>query len=537
MNVDGDSTCKKRSDDAAPLTLLVVGDSTVQSIALPPRGAVVIGRARDCDVPIGDPSVSRQHARLHVAPLRLEDLGSANGTRVGARHVGRGEGIDLVPGDAFTLGAVTLFVQRARSQASGIEVRTDAYFDARLVAECARAQKYALRFALVTLAVERGSTSLEAAVRAEARPGDIVGPGPRGEVRALLLHATRELAEAFATRVCGRLSEPTDCEIGIALCPEDAIDPGGLLASARVRASSRALRGREDGSLPAAADDASRAVLERVVRLAASELPVLFTGEEGTGKRTFAAWLHQQSRRARRPLVRVTCQAVSEAQLEGELFGIESGPDAREGALEIADGGTLLIDHVDELPAAFESRLMHVLEYGQVYRAGSITPRRARVRFLATARRRPEGRDIVRRLAGAVVEVPPLRARPADIEPLARRFATTSTLRAKNEGIAFAPDALDALRAYEWPGNVGELRLTVERAIVSANDGRIQVSDLDLPASVPPSGLALHADVERLERDRIESALAASGGNRSRAARALGIARNTLLARLKAYGL
>ena len=287
---------------------------------------------------------------------------------------------------------------------------------------------------------------------------------------------------------------------------------------------------------PVAADPASQAVVARVARLATSELPVLFTGEEGAGKRTLAAWLHAQSRRSRAPFVRVSCQAMSEAQLEVELFGLQSGPDARAGALEAADGGTILIEHMNVLPAAFEPRLIHVIEYSQVFRPGSVTPRRARIRFLATARRRPEGRDLVRRLAGAVVEVPPLRARPADIEPLARRFAAASSLD-RLEALDFAPDALDALRTYDWPGNVRELRIAVECAGLSARDGRIQARDLDLPERGTAASGALHDDVERLERQRIESALAASGGNRSRAARALGIARNTLLARLKAYGL
>src|ERR1700677_4454202 len=99
-----DSTCKKRPEGAGSLALLIVGESTVQSVALPAMGAVAIGRARECDVPIGDPSVSRSHARLHLSPLRLEDLGSANGTRVGARRIARGEVVELAPGDTFTLG-------------------------------------------------------------------------------------------------------------------------------------------------------------------------------------------------------------------------------------------------------------------------------------------------------------------------------------------------------------------------------------------------------------------------------------------------
>ena len=291
-----------------------------------------------------------------------------------------------------------------------------------------------------------------------------------------------------------------------------------------------------DRFAPIAVDPASRAVAERVVRLAASELAVLFTGDEGAGKRTFAAFLHARSKAGRGPFVRVSCQAQTEAQLEAELFGVEAGAGARSGALERADGGTVLIEHLNALPASFEARLIHVLEFAQVYRLGSTAPRRARVRFLATARRRPEGRDLVRRLAGAVVDVPSLRARPGDIEPLARLFAAESVV-GRVEALTFAPEAVEALLAYDWPGNVRELRTAVERAVVSADEGRILVRDLDLP---PPGGAstgALHDDVERLERQRIEGALAASGGNRSRAARALGIARNTLLARLKVYGL
>jgi hypothetical protein len=526
-----DPTCRARDEEAAPLSLLVVGEATVQSIALPARGAVVIGRARECDVTIGDASVSRQHARLHVGPLQIEDLGSANGTRLAGRRLSQGERAALAPGDAFTLGTVTLFVQRSRAHASGIEVRTDGYFDGRLAAECARAQKYGLKLALLTLspgpaAVEAGL--LEEALKTEARTGDVVGLGPGREARVLLLHATREVVEGFASRVCERLKG--DCEVGLALCPDDAVDPGGLLSSARARRAPFAARPRETSSTLIVVDAATAAVRDRALRLAATDLPVLFTGEDGVGKRTFAAWLHAQSRRSRRALVRIDCRAMAEEPLATELFGIESGDGARGGALEAADGSTLLLENVDALPPSLEARLTHTLEYGQVYRTGGITPRRARVRFVATARRRPEGRDLVRKLAGAVVEVPALRARPEDVESLARSFATGSSLD-------FALEAIAALRSYPWPGNVAELRLTIERAVALADGGCIDVADLDLPSGSSSADQTLRVDVAALERDRIEAALTASGGNRSRAARALGIARNTLLARLKIYGL
>jgi DNA-binding NtrC family response regulator len=267
-----------------------------------------------------------------------------------------------------------------------------------------------------------------------------------------------------------------------------------------------------------------------VGRLAASDLPALFVGEEGVGKRLLAATLHARSRHARRALVRVSCEAVSDAVLEAALFGAD-GADGRSGALEAADGGALLLEHVEALPTSLEPRLTHALEYGQTYRVGSTTPRRVHVRLVATARHRQTSfveRVLVGRLASVVVDVPPLRARTGDVEALARGFAGAREL---------APEAIEALRAHPWPGNVRELRATVERTLHTATARVVGAEDLDLPPlpTTPPP--ALRAEVERLERERIEAALAAHGGNRSRAARALGIARNTLLTRLRSYGL
>ncbi len=527
-----DTTCSPPSEHGTPLALLVVGDSTVESVALPTRGAVVLGRARECEVSIADPSVSRRHARVHVGPLRLEDLGSANGTRVGVRKLQRGEVATLAPGDSFSVGEVTVLVQRARAHASGISVRTENYFEARVLTECARARKYGLKFAIVTVLAPSRETALREAVRAECRGGDVVGAGHRGEARVLLPHATRDVAEGFAARVLGRIGG-THVDVGIALCPEDASDPGGLFAHARARAAraDAAPATEPKASPPIAADDVSRTILERVARLAPTEFPVLFLGEDGVGKCTFAAYLHAQSRRARAAFVRVSCRAMSEAQLEAELFGVESdgARSAREGALEAADGGTMLLEHIDALPVGIESRLLHALEYGQSFRVGGITPRRARVRLLATASRRTERRDLMRRLAGAVIDVPPLRARPGDIEPLARAFAgETGHINA---------DAVQALQAHAWPGGVRELKTTIERALLARPSRVIRLEDLELKLDAPPAGQALHADVQQLERARIEEALAKSGGNRSQAAKSLGIARNTLLARLKGYGL
>jgi transcriptional regulator with AAA-type ATPase domain len=524
-----DTTERQRPGDDAPLSLLVVGAATVESIRLPPRGAVVIGRAPDCDVRIADPSVSRRHARLHVAPLVVEDLGSANGTRVGARAVAHGQAVEIAAGEAFTLGEVTFFVQRSRATA-GTHVRTDGHFDARLAAECVRAGRYALRFALITLSADGAAGVLDAATRAALRPMDVMRIDPRGEAHVLVVHAGREAADALVERIAAQVPATLRWDVGVAVCPDDAADPGALFEVARARARPLATPSAGAARDLIAEDPASRALLERLGRLASTDLPVLLSGEPGVGKRALACWLRAQSRRARGPFVQVRCGALPEAQLEAELFGLD-GED-RPGALESADGGTLLIERVELLPPSCQERLAHALEYGQAYRVGSTVRRPVRVRLLATTTRAPARRDPLRRLAPAVVDVAPLRERLADVEPLARRFAAVG-----EASFGFTDEAIAALRAHDWPGNVRELRAVVERAAVLARSERVEVTDLDLPAPAADAVRALRDDVDDLERERIEAALAASGGNRSRAARALGIARNTLLVRLRAYGL
>jgi ActR/RegA family two-component response regulator len=528
-----DSTARRLDDDDAPLTLLVVGDTTVQSIALPPRGAVVLGRARDCEVAIADASVSRRHARLHVSPLRLEDLGSANGTRVGTRRVVEGSAIDLASGDSFTVGSVTVFVQRARLRVSGLEVRTDGYFEARLAAECVRASKFALRFAVVTLAVGERTAGLQAAVRAEVRGVDVVSMAPGGEARVLLLHATRDMAESFANRACARIGAG-ECEVGIAACPEDGVEPGKLMVAMRAGARPR-LAGAPpcDGVELIAESTAGLELKARASRLAQTAFPLLFVGEEGTGKRVLAAWVHAKSKLGRRPLVRIACDTMLEAQLEAAIFGEDGGDSCR--AIEAADGGAMLLERIDALPAALEARLAHVLEYGQTYRVGSTTPRRVRVRVLATARRRVD-REMLRRLASVVVEVPPLRGRRDDIAPLARAFTASACVATGRPPMELSAGAIDVLRKHPWPGNVRALRIAIERAVASTAGPRIDEAALDLsPAAREAS--ALRDEVETLERERIAAALETHGGNKSRAARALGIARNTLLTRIRTYGI
>ena len=225
-------------------------------------------------------------------------------------------------------------------------------------------------------------------------------------------------------------------------------------------------------------------------RVAVGTINVLVTGESGAGKELIAEVVHRASPRVRGPLVRVNCAAVADSLLESELFGHEKGAftgaiAARVGVIEAAHGGTLFLDEVGELSAAAQSKLLRVLEDRRVVRVGATEARPIDVRFIAATNRDLEGdaaagrfrSDLYFRLAGIVLEVPPLRERVAEIEPLARAFAASFAAALGRPPPDLTADAVAALRAHDWPGNVRELRNAVERGVLLAS-GAIAAADL-----------------------------------------------------------
>jgi two-component system, NtrC family, response regulator AtoC len=296
-------------------------------------------------------------------------------------------------------------------------------------------------------------------------------------------------------------------------------------------------------------------------RVASSDLPVLLLGETGTGKEILATRIHERSRRAGGPFVRVNAATVPESLAESQLFGHERGAftgalQAKEGLVSAANGGTLLLDEVADLSPAVQTKLLRVVETGAMMRVGSTTETFADVRYIAATSRDVEKlvtdgalrSDLVYRLAGVTVYVPPLRERPMAIVPLARRL-----LAAVSGGRAtLSKGAERALVLHPWPGNVRELKGAIHRASVLAGDGTIEASHLALgalrfgasrgavtePPDRPEPGdslgdtTRLRDDVSALEKERILAALAACGGNQTRASEMLGISRRTLGAKL-----
>ncbi|XYH97921.1 sigma 54-interacting transcriptional regulator [Sorangium sp. So ce1128] len=481
--------------EGGPFELLIITQSSMSTRALPRSGSVVLGREDDADVCVPDASVSRRHAALHLdPPLRIEDLGSSNGTRVRTRH----------------------------SSAA-----TERLID-----------------------VGKGTPARNAAV--ELSPGDVIYLG--------------------AARVILR-------------------QKGGERDA------------RKDVIVK---DHAMRAVYELAERVARGPINILLLGETGVGKEVLAESIHRASPRASRPLLRLSCVALSESLLESELFGHERGAftgavRAKPGLLETAEGGTVFLDEIGELPLSIQAKLLRVIEERKVMRVGGLTPTKIDVRFISATHRNLEAevsrgafrQDLYFRLNGVTLTIPPLRERPGEVAALAQLFAERTAKElfpseASAGAVPISPAALAGLQCHSWPGNIRELRNVIERAVILANGAPIGPEHLLLsPLADPtqtshPATLLAHASstsastpaaasssasaaplsslnaksvpdgaqdgagasptrlrdaMEAHERERIVQALEQCMGNQTRAAALLGISRRTLVERIRVYGL
>jgi transcriptional regulator with GAF, ATPase, and Fis domain len=316
-------------------------------------------------------------------------------------------------------------------------------------------------------------------------------------------------------------------------------------------------------------------LLHLAKRVAASEATVLLRGESGTGKGVLARILHDHSPRASKPFVKVHCAALSAGLLESELFGHVKGAFTNAirdkiGRFETANGGTLFFDEIGDISLEVQTKLLRVLEEMTFERVGSSEPVQVNVRILAATHQDLEGmirqgrfrEDLFFRLSVLPITVPPLRERGEDIPELVAHFLRLYGQRAGKQ-LSLDDDALAVLKAFPWPGNVRQLEHVIERAVIIAEGSVITVEELSdevkrvpEPESEAPltngwtadgEGMTLpdlasvirgeRAERERREREQLVRALAAAGGNKAVAARALGMARSTLVSRLKKFGL
>jgi two-component system response regulator HydG len=301
---------------------------------------------------------------------------------------------------------------------------------------------------------------------------------------------------------------------------------------------------------------AMQALLETVAQVAPTEATVLISGESGTGKELVAAAIHDNSHRRQGPLVKINCAAITETLLESELFGHEkgafTGADRRkEGRIVQAHGGSLFLDEVGEMPLTMQVKLLRVLQEREVTRVGGEETIPVDVRLIAATNRRLEEmvsagtfrEDLYYRLNVVGIEIPPLRRRPEDIPLLANHFLEHFAEKNRKAIRGFTPQAVDWMVKHAWPGNVRELMNAIERAVVLGRGEFLDAVDFSISAAPPSkaSGAPESApdltggSLEDLERQAILATLEKAGGNKSEAARRLGITRKTLHQKLKKY--
>jgi len=333
-------------------------------------------------------------------------------------------------------------------------------------------------------------------------------------------------------------------------------EPKALLSLVERHAAGRLAATESEG--PVACEPASRQLLELAARVARSDSTVLICGESGTGKEVLARYIHQQSPRAAQPFVAINCAAIPDNMLEATLFGHEKGAftgaiAAQAGKFEQAEGGTLLLDEISEMPLGLQAKLLRVLQEREVERVGGRKPIALDIRVLATSNRDMAGEvaagsfreDLYYRLSVFPLAWQPLRERAGDILPLAERLLARHVAKMKHAPVRLSAEARICLQGYAWPGNVRELDNALQRALILQQGGVIEAADFCLAGAIPLSAAVkatltpmpaegggdsggLGDDMRRHEFQMIIDTLRAERGRRKEAAEKLGISPRTL---------
>jgi two-component system response regulator AtoC len=607
-NVDGVTlpVDDREAEGAPPAAayLLVFERNSSWIFELPHNRRVLIGRGEGVELRLQDPSISRHHAKVISTSheVLLADLDSQNGTYVnGERLTGTRP---LLSGDSFTIGNVTLVFhsrgrhQRTRGPVDFVQLRQ------RLEDECERFQRSHRSFSLVALYLGKGEAdrpAMSMALEPLLHRIDLAAWDGTASLYVLLAETDAEQALRRAERLMKTVAPlAKKVRVGVASCPGDGCTADDLLMSARaavragtpgqVERAAAAFQSRDIGEgTVLIADPAMTRVYELVERLAAVDLSVLIYGETGTGKELIARALHHWSARHERQLVVLNCAAIPEQLVESELFGYEKGAFSgaaatKPGLFEMADGGTVFLDEIGEMPSAAQAKLLRVLETGRLVRIGGLEERRVSLRVVAATHRSLEhevaaGRfrqDLFFRLRGATLWLPPLRDRPRELALLAQRFLGDTCARAGRVPMKINDEAMQALAAYRWPGNIRELKNFIDYVVAVEPGGELTATHLSgwlgakgvgrsepfsVPGELKAAPVSYHGappdstlrtvlpeaqtsgfrpvedELRELERSRMAAALAAAGGNQTRAAELISMPRRTFATKMKLYNL
>jgi transcriptional regulator with PAS, ATPase and Fis domain len=293
-----------------------------------------------------------------------------------------------------------------------------------------------------------------------------------------------------------------------------------------------------------------KAVVRAIERVAPSDVSILITGESGTGKEVVADLIHNLSPRNKGPLIKINCAALPRELIESELFGSVKGAFTganvdREGLFRQAEGGTLLLDEISEMPIDTQSKLLRVLQEKEVRPVGGRASYKTDCRIIAATNRPTEEalksgklrEDLYYRISAISVHLPPLRERREDIIPLANAFLKRYDAQAGRNLTGFTPLATEALRSFDWPGNVRQLQNEIQRAVLMCEGSQIDDHDLSVTAATQAKGSPDLTLMEAMERNAILQMLKDTNGNKLETAKRLGIGRQTLYNKIKMYGI
>ncbi|HET6149158.1 MAG TPA: sigma 54-interacting transcriptional regulator [Polyangia bacterium] len=554
---------------------------------LPPHGTVTLGRSSKCEIRVDDPLASREHARLRIelcdegSILSVTDAGSINGTRLRDTRIEPGDWQPIRVGETVTIGSTMVMVLQDRPPMGPRRLWSHASFEDRLEEECQRAATSGVPFALARLRFSGAAlwtTILPILARNLPLPHVFAGYGPH-DYELLLLETNVRDAEQLVEEllaVCRKVG--IQGRAALAWYPRDGRSVDALLA--RANSLLRAPAGQDAGSAGGVAGAGGslavagmQSVKGMAARAASSAINVMILGETGVGKEVLARLIHRMSPRAGKPFVALNCAGLSQSLIESELFGHERGAftgavGAKIGLLESANGGTVFLDEIGEMPVPMQAKLLRVIEAREVLPVGGVRSRAINVRFLSATNRNLEvaiergdfRRDLHFRLNVMTLSVPPLRERIDEIPALVDTFLAEICQESGRATVEVSPDAMACLLAYTWPGNIRELKNMLERAFVLCDGAVIGTQHLPLdkmkraaddpiatappvspvitpvpaaPAPLPP----LHDPRKAAERQRILDALAECASNQTRAAELLGMPRRTFVYKLDYYGI
>jgi len=361
---------------------------------------------------------------------------------------------------------------------------------------------------------------------------------PEAEVIMLTGHATYDVAVEATKR-------------GAFHFAEKPFDPESLLNLIKRALEIRSLREAVSTANSIFQCEAMKALVRTVRRVAPSDVSILITGESGTGKEVIADLIHTASGRSAGPLIKINCAALPRELIESELFGSVKGAftgahSDREGLFRQAEGGTLLLDELSEMPIDTQSKLLRVLQEKEVRPVGGRTSYKTDCRIIAATNRKVEDairdgklrEDLYYRISAVSVHLPPLRERREDILPLANAFLKRFASQANRDISGFSEEAAERLRSFDWPGNVRQLQNEVQRAVLLSEGKVIEGVDLSITSAVNEgAGDTSFTLLEGVERNTIVQMLKETGGNKLETAKRLGIGRQTLYNKIKAYGI